>query len=84
MTPPHTLQKKKKEREKGRERGGREEGRKREKEKERGIAGKQMQLTKSISENRYENSCPGQGSNHLQSSIEMASGVNAFGGWPWP
>ena len=67
-----------------RERGGRKEGREREKEKERGIAGKRMGLTKSISESRYENSCPGQGSDHVQSSTEMASGMNAFGGWPWP
>ena len=83
MTPPHALQKKKKERE--REEGRGEAGRKRErKRKERGIAGKQMGLTKSISENRYENSCPRQDSDHSQSSTEMASGVNVFGCWPWP
>ena len=43
-----------------------------------------MGLTKSISENRYENSCPRQDSDHSQSSTEMASGVNVFGCWPWP
>ena len=78
-----TPSRKRRKRERGRERGGREEERER-KRKERGIAGKQMGLTKSISENRYENSCPRQDSNHSQSFTEMASGVNAFGCWPWP